>query len=126
MSERGVPRFYVQDRWGEQPVPGLAWGEPVEGEGGIEIDLQTAPDALELLAHHADVRLVDDEPALGAVGVQERPNVFTIMVQAFRKHCIEQKEGAFEHLPGLPPTVEVGWPRELQPFPRPFGNIILV
>jgi hypothetical protein len=99
LSDLGVPKLSVEDSSGKHAVPWFAGGEPVEGVVGVGVDLQPAPDAFELLASHADVRLIDDKPAFGAIGVEERPNVLAVAIQPFWANCIEEKEGTLENQP---------------------------
>ncbi len=98
-SDLGVPEFSVEVSCGKHTVPWFAGGEPVEGAVGVGVDLQPASDAFEMLASHADVSLVDDKPAFGAVGVEERPNVFTVAIQPFWANCIEEEKCALEYQP---------------------------
>ncbi len=59
--------------------------------------MEPAPESLELFGPHADICLVDEEPAVWSVGRQERPDALAVEVETLWFDSSEEEERAFEH-----------------------------
>ena len=81
-------------------------------------DLGVAADALHLLGPEPDVRLVDEEPRLGTIHVNELTDELSVVLESLRVHALQKQKGGLQDQPGLPPRVEVGGARELRPLPH--------
>ena len=82
LPDLGVPELLVLHCFGKYPVPREIGFEPVLGLGGrvqlAIVDGCPAPDSFELLAAHAHVCLIDQEPTLGAVLLDQGPDEFAV------------------------------------------------
>ena len=88
----------------------------------LEVDLGVATDPLHLLRPEPDVCLVDEEPGLRPVHLDQLSDELPVALQALRVHALEEKQGRLEDRPSLPPEVEVGGPGSSTLFQVPVST----
>ena len=73
--------------------------------------LSLAAQAREVFRPHVYIGVVDDKPALRAVGVMELSDFLATVIERFRRTGLQQQERSAEYAVGLPPHPEVWRPR---------------
>ena len=81
-------------------------------------DLDVATDALHLLRPEADICLVDEEPGLRPVHLNQLTDETPVVPEALRIHALQEEQRGLKDQPGLPPRVEVRGARKLDPLPN--------